>query len=258
MTASPPGLISCFDTRALTPNPFAGAGQRDRLTRDDPSATLSVNRQSSTSGGAHRPETSEEEPMTASRTHQTRKAPAVPAMQPPARPGQTRHMAGVTLIELVITLSIAAILMTIAVPSFQDLMRNNRTAAQVNEFLTTLNLARSEAVKRGAQLSVCASDDQEKCTEGTDWAVGWILFVGDDPKADPLEILRVWPAMAGVQSFTADAGTEDASQVTFRGTGQATAAITFTYTPTGCTGDQQRTITVTAVGRASSSKTACP
>lgn len=162
-------------------------------------------------------------------------------------------MAGVTLVELVITLSIAAILMTIAVPSFQDLMRKNRTTVQVNEFLTTLNLARSEAVTRGAQVSVCASDDQENCTKNTDWAVGWILFVGDDA-ANPLEVLRVWPAMDGVQSFTADA-----DHITFRGTGRAEAEITFTYEPTGCSGNQEgREIEVKPVGRASSSKTTCP
>ena len=184
--------------------------------------------------------------------HQTRKDPASRAMQPPARLRQARHMVGVTLIELVITLSIAAILMTIAVPSFQDLMRNNRTAVQVNEFLTTLNLARSEAVKRGASVSVCSSINSTACrtSDQTNWAGGWILYVTG---SSPLEILRVWPAMSGTATFTATAG-----EVTFRGTGQAAAAITFTYTPTGCSGDQQRTIAVSAVGRASSSKTTCP
>jgi type IV fimbrial biogenesis protein FimT len=164
-----------------------------------------------------------------------------------------RRMAGTTLIELIVTISIAAILMTIAVPSFQDLMRNNRASAQVNEFLTTLNLARSEAVKRGASVSVCSSTDSATCraaASATNWADGWILYVTG---SSPLDILRVWPAMNGTATFTATAGL-----VTFRGTGQATAAITFTYTPTGCSGDQRRTIAVTAVGRASSSKTTCP
>lgn len=163
-----------------------------------------------------------------------------------------RRAAGTTLIELMVTISIAAILMTIAVPSFQDMMRNNRASAQVNEFLTTLNLARSEAVKRGASVSVCSSTDSATCrtSDQTNWAGGWILYVTG---SSPLEILRVWPAMSGTATFTATAGL-----VTFRGTGQATAAITFTYTPTGCSGDQRRTIAVTAVGRASSSKTTCP
>ncbi|WP_050984671.1 GspH/FimT family pseudopilin [Thiorhodococcus drewsii] len=161
-------------------------------------------------------------------------------------------MAGVTLIELVVTLSIAAILMTIAVPSFQDLIRNNRASAQVNEFLTALNLARTEAVKRGASVSVCSSTDSTTCRSSsvTNWADGWILYVTG---SSPLDVLRVWPAVNGTATFTATAG-----EVTFRGAGQASAAITFTYTPTGCTGDQQRTISVTAVGRASSSKATCP
>lgn len=191
--------------------------------------------------------------MTASRNHQTgRKFAAIRAMRPLTRQRQTRRMSGVTLVEAVVALSIAAILMTVAVPSFQELMRNNRTAAQVNEFLTTLNLARSEAVKRGASVSVCSSTDSATCrtSSATDWADGWILYVTG---SSPLEILRVWPAMNGMATFTATAG-----QVTFRGTGQAEAAITYTYTPTGCSGDQRRTIAVTAVGRANASKTTCP
>ncbi len=137
--------------------------------------------------------------------------------------GSSRIQTGVTLIELVVTLSIAAILLTIGVPSFQDLMRNNRSAAQVNEFLTALNLARSEAVKRGASVSVCSSTDSATCRTSsvTNWADGWILYVTG---TSPLEVLRVWPAMSGTATCTATAG-----EVTFRGTGQATAAITFTY-----------------------------
>lgn len=190
--------------------------------------------------------------MSTSRTHQTGKVAAVRAMQPPARLRRARLMAGVTLIEAVITLSIAAILMTVAVPSFQDLMRNNRATALANEFLVTLNLARSEAVKRGTRISVCSSTDSATCrtSSATNWADGWILYVDG---TSPEEVLHVWPALNGTATFTASDG-----QVTFLGTGQAVAAITFTYTPTGCTGEQQRTVSVNIVGRAAANKASCP
>ena len=84
---------------------------------------------------------------------------------------------GFTLIELMITLVLAAIILTLAVPGFQDIIRNNRAATQANELVTALGLARSEAVKRGARVSLCPSTDQASCTGGADWSNGWIVFL---------------------------------------------------------------------------------
>jgi len=86
---------------------------------------------------------------------------------------------GFTLVELMVTLAIAAIVMALGVPSFQGMMRNNRAATHMNEFTSALNLARSEAVKRGQSASLCPSSDQAACTtiDTTNWTVGWIVFV---------------------------------------------------------------------------------
>ena len=62
---------------------------------------------------------------------------------------RTRSMEGVTLIELMITLSVAAILLSLAIPSFQQIAATNRVAGLTNELTAALNLARSEAIKRG-------------------------------------------------------------------------------------------------------------
>ena len=112
---------------------------------------------------------------------------------------------GFTLIELMVTMALAAILLTIGVPSFQSMMRNNRAATQANEFMSALNLARSEAVKRGQRASLCPSTDQANCTGGTDWRAGWIVFV--DTSTDPNvatvgEVLRVGEAFSGTPTFT--------------------------------------------------------
>ena len=79
------------------------------------------------------------------------------------------------MVELVVTLAIAAILVTIAIPGFANLIKDNRLIAGTNQLVTTLAYARSEAVKRGTPVSVCASTDGSTCT-GTDWNDGWLVF----------------------------------------------------------------------------------
>ncbi|WP_455205077.1 GspH/FimT family pseudopilin [Kaarinaea lacus] len=88
---------------------------------------------------------------------------------------------GFTLIELLISIALAAVILTQAVPSFNTLVQNNRLIAQKNEFLSSLNLARSEAIKRGVRVTVCASSNQTSCNN-TDWEKGWIVF--SDVNAD--------------------------------------------------------------------------
>jgi len=158
---------------------------------------------------------------------------------------KSREASGFTLIELIVTIAITAIMSVTAVPSFIDLMRNNRSATQANEFLAALNLARSEAAKSGQNVSLCSSTDAASCrtSDPTNWSDGWILFVNG---TDPLQVLRVWPGITnGVASFKGGAGV-----VTFRGTGQAASAVNFDYQPTACDGKQARAINVASVGRA--------
>ncbi|KAA6187509.1 prepilin-type N-terminal cleavage/methylation domain-containing protein [Thiohalocapsa marina] len=80
-----------------------------------------------------------------------------------------------TLIELMVTLVVAAVLLGFGVPSFKAFVQKNRMASQVNTFLADLHLARSEAVKRRQSIRVCKSTDLAQCsTEGT-FNNGWIV-----------------------------------------------------------------------------------
>jgi type IV fimbrial biogenesis protein FimT len=95
---------------------------------------------------------------------------------------------GFTLVELLITIVVLTILLAAGVPSFQAFIKNNRVTGQTNDLVSAIQLARSEALKRGTNAVVCASDDQATCTDDKDtWADGWIVFSDFDPSdgADP-------------------------------------------------------------------------
>lgn len=96
-----------------------------------------------------------------------------------------RRSQGVTVLELIVTLGIAALLGSIAIPSFAALLRDNERTTAVNAFVHTIFLARSEAIKRGQVVSICKSRDREHCSGNTGrWDEGWIVFVNRD-RDDP-------------------------------------------------------------------------
>ena len=105
---------------------------------------------------------------------------------------------GFTLMELLVTLLIVSILASMAVPSFSGLIQTNRMSTHFNELLATLALARSEAVRRAAPVTVCKSNNSTAC--GGDWEDGWLVFIDTDSDGvvdTGEDIIRVHDALSG-------------------------------------------------------------
>jgi type IV fimbrial biogenesis protein FimT len=83
---------------------------------------------------------------------------------------------GFTLVELLITIVVATILLAAGVPAFKDFIKNNRVTAQANDLVSSIQLARSESLKRGTNAVICASKDGKSCANKEDWRSGWIVF----------------------------------------------------------------------------------
>jgi type IV fimbrial biogenesis protein FimT len=121
----------------------------------------------------------------------------------------TRHNDGFTVIELLIVMLIVSILAAIAIPSFKYVTASNRIATEVNGLLGDMQFARSQAVKTGLPVTVCASTGTASqagtaCSGGTSWQLGWIVFV--DTNANGIvdagdTILRGQTPFTGSDSF---------------------------------------------------------
>lgn len=170
-------------------------------------------------------------------------------MQPSIHSGQQ----GFTLIELMVVIALLVILVTIGVPSFQQIITQNRAAAISNDLLYHLQLARSEAVRHSQRVSVCpvTLQDLEECSNTSDWNEGWIMFLdtnGDgvfEPSTD--SIFRVAPAPIQLTTFSGP------TSITFQPAGSGSSA-NFSL---ALGSDVERWVCVELSGRAAISKAVC-
>lgn len=158
-------------------------------------------------------------------------------------PNSSRE-AGFTLIELMVTLAVAAIMMTMAVPSFTSMTKNNRLTTQTNQLVTALNLARSEAINRRATINVVATDAS---SSGNEWGKGWSVVI------DGGATLRIFQSLEGGSTLDS---TNSVTTIQYQASGRANVTDTFTMCDDR-SGETGRQISILTTGRVTTSPVTC-
>ena len=168
-----------------------------------------------------------------------------------------KNQVGLTLIELLVTIAIVAILASLAVPSFTQMIANNALSSQLNSFNTDTRFARSEAVKRGIDVVLCTSTNpmvaSPTCSGLGDWKTGWIVFVNTDSNStrstDPADgeiVLRRQEAYANSRSII---GTSTVASIRYNADGRVPGGATnLTFTALDDI-NNSRTICIAMTGR---------
>ncbi len=167
------------------------------------------------------------------------------------------YESGFSLVELMVTVSIVGIVAAIGAPSFQSMINDTRSNSLANEFASSINLARSEAIKRGAQVTVCKSDitaTNPTCSTSANWQNGWLIFVdtgtlGTVDNADTR--LKVGQPSSSNAAITPD--TIFTNYISYLPSGMSNGAGNILI----CVGGIARTINISTTGRNRFTKGTC-
>jgi type IV fimbrial biogenesis protein FimT len=159
--------------------------------------------------------------------------------------GRTR---GFTLVELMIVLVILAVLLVIAVPSYSILTLRTKLKSYTNELVASVYLARGEAIKRNAPMTMCMSADGSTCVGSGDWDQGWIVLdqrVIADASDDV--VIKYQQASAPGIKIIEQSGLDT---ITFQPSGILSAPATMTICQASpSVGIEEREVSFTTTGR---------
>lgn len=172
-----------------------------------------------------------------------------------------KNLFGFTLIELMVTLAVGIFILAIGVPSFMNMMSSSRAAGYANDLVGALQVARSEAVKRGLEAALCASKDQSSCTGASDWNKGWLVFRDDDGDGVPdagETVVKVWSIPVNEQdTLIFESGVPSVIGFDASGANTLGTDTDLAFKTGECHGTQGRRIRVSRMGRTSLTHETC-
>ena len=121
-------------------------------------------------------------------------------------------VAGWTLIELMIVVTIGGLVLTASIPQYRDWIATSQLANEAQQLASSMNLARAEAIKRGHRVNLCRTADRKRCGDATGWENGWLVFVDTNRNGqidDDELVLRVEAAAPLGIRVTANRPVED-------------------------------------------------
>lgn len=125
-----------------------------------------------------------------------------------------------------VSIAVAAVLAVIALPSFGNLLERNQLASNINNFVSSLILARSEAIKRKQTIVLCASNNGTTCTAEVDYDRGWIVYVETaafDSNRDIDNDTLIWVGESLPTNFSLRGNQNIADRIVYRPTGRSQA-----------------------------------
>lgn len=161
---------------------------------------------------------------------------------------------GLSLMELLVVMALVAVLAGLAVPAMGGLLFKRQVQSAAEALVADLRLARSEAIRRAAVVTVCSSLDGARCSNAAAWREGWLVFAdaNANQSLDAGEaLIRVQPALSAVASVASAVPRNDKAAFSFHPTGWAKAASqTLLFTPARAT-VEPRVVCISNQGRPS-------
>lgn len=162
--------------------------------------------------------------------------------------GKRTRQTAFTLIELMVVVALVAIFALVGIPGYRSMTTTNRMSTEINSLMGDMQYARSEAIMRGVNVSICASYVQNSpptCDNpATGWNAGWIVTVVGGP------VLRIHDAMTSSDSFSSsNTSTGNLNAVTFDRGGFSANAGTISLHDQADTVSRRQCLVVWMAGR---------
>lgn len=158
---------------------------------------------------------------------------------------RSRFERGMTLLEMLITLAISAILLTVVAPSVQQIVASNKTVSEINELSSVLRFARFTAIEQSSNVVVCPTSDFAECS--TNWNQAKIAFIDDNGNGDRDTNEDILSSATAIQS--ANSMTGPSASIVFFENGGANASVSVQVCPSDDDTKQAKALNITLQGR---------